>query len=36
MGSIQMTTKEKNAKDLKKAWDKFIKEQKKKNAEHRK
>ena len=34
-----MTSKEmreKNAKDLKKAWDKFIKERKKKNAEHRK
>ena len=34
-----MTSKEmreQNAKDLKKAWDKFIKEQKKKNAEHRK
>ena len=26
----------KNAEDLKRAWDKFIKEQKKKNAEHRK
>lgn len=31
-----MTIKEQNAKDLKRAWDKFIKEQKKKNAEHRK
>lgn len=31
-----MTIKEQNTKDLKKAWDKFIKEQKKKNAEHRK
>ena len=30
MGSIQMTTKEKNAKDLKKAWEKFLKEQKRK------
>jgi hypothetical protein len=32
MGSIQMTTKEKNAKDLKKAWEKFLKEQKKKKC----
>lgn len=31
-----MTIKEQNTKDLKKAWDKFIKEQKKKNVEHRK
>ena len=26
----------KNAEDLKRAWNKFVKEQKKKNAEHRK
>ena len=31
-----MTIKEQNAKDLKRALVKFIKEQKKKNAEHRK
>ena len=34
-----MTSKEmreKNAKDLKKAWEKFLKEQKRKNAEQRK
>ena len=31
-----MTIKEQNTKDLKKAWDKFVKEQKKKNVEHRK
>ena len=31
-----MTIKEQNAKDLKLAWNKFVKEQKKKNAEHRK
>ena len=31
-----MTIKEQNAKDLKRAWNKFVKEQKKKNAEHRK
>ena len=36
MGSVQMTKKEKNTKDLKRAWDKFVKEQKKKNAERRK
>lgn len=36
MGNIQMTTKEKNTKDLKKAWEKFLKEQKRKNAERRK
>ena len=27
---------EKNAKDLKRAWEKFLKEQKRKNAERRK
>lgn len=31
-----MTIKEQNAKDLKRAWEKFIKEQKRKNAERRK
>ena len=31
-----MTIKEQNGKDLKRAWNKFVKEQKKKNAEHRK
>ena len=31
-----MTIKEQNAKDLKRAWEKFLKEQKKKNAERRK
>lgn len=31
-----MTIKEQNAKDLKRAWKKFLKEQKRKNAERRK
>lgn len=31
-----MTIKEQNTKDLKRAWNKFVKEQKRKNAEHRK
>lgn len=31
-----MTTKEQNTKDLKRAWEKFLKEQKRKNAERRK
>jgi N-glycosylase/DNA lyase len=31
-----MTIKEQNTKDLKRAWQKFIKEQKRKNAERRK
>lgn len=35
MGNIQMTTKEKNTKDLKKAWKKFIKRQAEKNAKRK-
>ena len=36
MGSIQMTIKEQNAKELKRKWKKFLKgQEKKKNAKHK-